>query len=297
MPAYEAVCKNQESIVKDNTRPGVGQDVLVINAAHGVYRHYFRDSRPLWIAQRAMQNGIVEDFLTPVFAERLRDILSAGRIDGTKRIHLIRQALSPNDADSGRAWIDLAGLYALRRTMPGRTDVWGFSCRNPDDIAGDPLREKYYDTSARPRFANAIGADGIINLHTNADCRPLRRGERRAKTDNGCPRGQTVNAAATGMTVFYAPNSPISKTLSDLIVCTSKQILSAHYPDYRIGKPAPRTDLAELFLARKASVVVELGFHTNPSDAALLKTSEFQTLSMQAVSKAWERYVDGERCE
>jgi N-acetylmuramoyl-L-alanine amidase len=51
-----------------------------------------------------------------------------------------------------------------------------------------------------------------------------------------------------------------------------------------------------LFLARKASVVVEIGFHTNPADAALLQSEAFQQKSAEAVAKAWRRYVNGERC-
>jgi hypothetical protein len=296
-PAYEAVCKDQESVAKDNSRPLPGQELLVINAAHGVYQHHFRGSTPVWMTQRAAHNGIVEDFLTPVFAARLQRILTANRTDGDRNVRLIRQHFpAPPPPDARRQWLDMAGLYALQRAMPERKDVWAFSCRNPDDIAADPLREKYYDTSSRSRFANAIGADGVIHLHTNADCRALRRGDKRPAKGGACPRGQTVNEAASGMNVFYVPASTVSKTLADLIVCTSKQMVGAAYPAYRINPPAPRTDLAELFLARKASVILEIGFHTNPADAALLKSEAFQQRSMEAVAAAWRKYVNGERC-
>lgn len=295
-PAYEAVCKDQESYAKDNARPLPGKDLLVVNAAHGVYQHHFRGSAPVWMTQRGEINGIVEDFITPVFAARLKTILTADRPGADNHVRLIRQDFAAPPPDARRQWIDMAGLYALQRAMPDRQDVWRFSCRNPDDIADDPLREKYYDVSSRSRFANAIEADGVIHLHTNADCRALRRGERRTTSGAGCPRGQTVNADATGMTIFYAPTSATSKTLAGLIACTSRQMLGAAYPNYRIAPPAPRTDLAELFLARKASVVLEVGFHTNPSDAALLKSEAFQQRSMEAVAEAWRRYVNGDTC-
>jgi hypothetical protein len=44
------------------------------------------------------------------------------------------------------------------------------------------------------------------------------------------------------------------------------------------------------------SVIVEVGFHTNPQDALLLRNRDFQGLAMRGVAKGYRLYREGKAC-
>jgi hypothetical protein len=294
IPAFDVICANDKNSPKDDTAPVPGKEILAISAAHGLYRFFDSDGRPAWMTQRNEHNGIVEDFLTPVFAGRLKEFVLADR---PRSVHLVRQPFVPHHRESGRPWIDLGANYTLQRLLPKRADIWGFSCDEIPKLETDPERDRKFDLNSRPLYANHLNADGIINLHTNASCRRLRPGDPRPAKRGDCGRGRIVDPQASGMLIFYDPESTASKTLGALVACTAREALKTDFPDYPIADARPRTDLAELNLAKRASVIVELGFHTNPSDAALLKSKAFQERSMRALATAWRRYVNKENCD
>jgi hypothetical protein len=297
IPAFDVICANDKNSPKDDTPPVAGQDVLVVSAAHGLYRYNASAGPVAWMTQRNAHHGIVEDFLTPVYAERLKKLVLAERPNRPRSVHLVRQAFSPHHRESGRPWIELGANYTIQRLLPQRADIWGFSCDEVPLMEKDPERDRKSDLNSRPLYANHLNADGIINLHTNASCRRLRPGDPRPPKRGDCGRGRTVDPDASGMLIFYDPESAASKRLAEMVSCSVKQGLKTDYPDYPISEARPRTDLAELNLAKRASVIVELGFHTNPSDAALLKSEAFQERSMAALATAWRRYVNQEPCE
>jgi hypothetical protein len=296
IPAFDAICTNNKSVAKDDTPPVAGKDLLLISAAHGVYRYFDSNGRASWMTQRNEINGIVEDFLTPDLASRLQALVLAQRPGRPHSVRMIRQAFAPAHPDSGRPWIEMGANYTLQRLIPQRMDIWGFSCDDLPKMAADPERDRKFDLNSRPLYANHLNADGVIHLHTNASCRRLKPSDPRPTRRSDCGRGMTVDENASGMLVFYNEDSAPSKRLADLIACTSRDAFRTAYPDHAVFAPRTRTDLAELNLAKRASVIVELGFHTNPADAALLKSEAFQTLSMRAIATAWDKFVRNEAC-
>jgi len=150
---------------------------------------------------------------------------------------------------------DLAARIEGRLTATG---VLAFLTRGPD---GD------VDEAARAAFANAAEADLVISLHADAQSSP----------------------EASGVATFYYGNrgyghhSPVGEQFAGLV---QREIVA-------------RTDLVDcrthaktwdlLRRTRMPAVRIELGYLTNPGDAARLADGRFRDVVAEAVAVAVQR--------
>jgi len=250
---------------KDAAAPTAAATVVVA-AGHGIYYHYgFKD----WRAQRDPSNGIVEDFITPAYATELSHWLSR-RSEATTRFP--RSTSVVTHVPSGQPWERIGARYHLQATYPNNPEIW-----NSLPGATDNLRERNEDIRSRPLFANHIGANTILHLHTNA----------------------ADDMTATGALAFYQPGRDEDQRLADNILCYMKELIQAKepYKSYNVANKAGRDDYGENRLAAMPSVIIEAGFHTNPSDAAALKDPVFRTAAMKGVEKGYRLNAEGKSCE
>jgi N-acetylmuramoyl-L-alanine amidase len=73
-----------------------------------------------------------------------------------------------------------------------------------------------------------------------------------------------------GVDVYYSPYSEFSKKLADIIAANMKD---GTYPDPSRVKTEPTTSLAEVNRTKAVSVLAELGYHDNVTDAEWIKNN------------------------
>jgi N-acetylmuramoyl-L-alanine amidase len=152
-------------------------------------------------------------------------------------------------------------VYDLASRVEGRLTATGssaFLTRGPD---GD------LDEMERANFANAAGADLVISLHVDAHS----------------------NRAAAGCSTYYFGNdrighsSAVGERFADLVqkeVCARTDLVDL--------RTHPKTwDL--LRRTRMPTVRIELGYLTNPSDAARLSDPAFRDVLAEAIVAAVQR--------
>jgi N-acetylmuramoyl-L-alanine amidase len=245
--------------------------LVVVAPGHGVYFHRkFND----WRAQREPANGILEDDVTTVLSGHLESALLR---DGL-RVDKLRPGAPTGVHDaSEQPWWRLAVRYQLERRFPDLKSVWQSLPAKP--VASDKkkgLEERDEDIRSRPLYANHVGADALIHIHTNAES----------------PQVNGLRA--------YVTDRAEDRVLASRILCSAKELLRTNekFDSFRVA-PAPHknTNKAETNLATMPSVIVEVGFHTNPQDAEFLQDRTFQALAMRGVAKGYRLYRNKRPCE
>ncbi|WP_372179027.1 N-acetylmuramoyl-L-alanine amidase [Xanthomonas axonopodis pv. phyllanthi] len=104
----------------------------------------------------------------------------------------------------------MAARYTLERQYPGRTDIWGVTSQPTSN-----QREYLKDINSRTRYANEVGADVLISLHTNASA---------------------TNPNARGTWVLVLNGRPTDYALGQSILCGMKEQIHAlpAYADYHV---------------------------------------------------------------
>lgn len=240
-------------------------DNVLIAAGHGVYFHHkFKD----WRAQRGEVNGIVEDFMTPRLARELqyqlfdRAFLLAG---------YARANTDETHEPSGNEWLQMGSRYHLENILPNAPEVW----HSLPDAMHD-LRERSEDLQARPLYANFSEVAALIHLHTNA-----------------------AEPAATGARIFYHPGREADRRMANAMLCSMKEIIHSKkgYADYFVPDAAVAdAKYVENRLAKMPSVIVEVGFHTNPTDAQAILDPTFRAAAMGGVAKGYRMFLEGKEC-
>ncbi|HEY9132470.1 MAG TPA: N-acetylmuramoyl-L-alanine amidase [Dyella sp.] len=239
---------------------------VMVSAGHGVYyNHQYKD----WRAQRDPSNGIVEDYITPTYANELATWL-------TKRSEV--DIISPRSTDvqphnpSGMPWWKIGARYHLEALYPDNPNIWH---SKPSDTTTS-LRERTEDIYSRPLLANHIGVAAALHLHTNA-----------------------AAPSATGTKVFFQKGRIEDKHLADSVLCSMKELIQAqeNYKNYKVPVESDEGDYAENRLAHMPSIIIEVGFHTNPDDAVALQDKTFRTASMKGVEKGYRLFAEGKTCE
>lgn len=238
-----------------------GVDVFV-SASHGYYFHHgFGD----WRLQRPYVNGVVEDLLTPRFADQvIQQLTRQGRT--SLRGRSTRTEPHP---DSGRPWWQMASRYHAQALYPLRPDIWqSYADRS------SPLREYNDDIRSRPLLANERGARALIHLHTNA----------------------AADAQARGMMAFVQPGRAEDRRLAHVLLCAVRTGLQATpaYASYRVRVVPLEGNYGENRLATAPSVLIEMGFHTNVDDAMALQDPVFQAAVATALAKGHAAFLAGE---
>ena len=215
----------------------------------------------------ASQNGVLEDLITPGYANELAQFL-ADRGDLT--VHRARRGGNDIHPDSMRPWREMSARYHLKSLLPERTDIGNhFSNSNRND------REVLDDIRARPYYANHVGVDRMLSIHTNAGD-PVARGSR----------------------VHYHPGKPEDRLLADLTLCYMREIMNSQdgYVEFPVATSGAPAGHGENSFAAMPSVVVEVAFHTNAADAAALQDPVFRTASMKGVEKGYRLFREGKGC-
>ncbi len=241
---------------------------VVTSAGHGFYRHYGSACGQPWCPQRDPANGITEDFITPSYATALSNWLIA-RSEATT--HRTRSTATNTHVPSGQPWWKVAARYHLKQLYPDNPEIWHSLPNDQTD-----LREYNEDIRSRPLFANHIGANAIFHLHTNAGA-----------------------ANATGTRALYYVGDTADQQLANSILCYMKELIHARQPyqNWTVPDQAADGNHGENRLATMPSVIVEVGFHTNPGDAAALQDPVFRTAAMKGVEKGYRLHTEGEPCQ
>ncbi|WDK30237.1 N-acetylmuramoyl-L-alanine amidase [Xanthomonas campestris] len=232
---------------------------VVVSAGHG-----YTKVEGGWGWQRDLINGWREDVDNPYFAEALADQL---RTRSAETVVFPRSTSTTINKSANVPWWQMASIYHISRLLPNNRDIW----------AAFPKDDYKSDIVARPRYARNVNAKAIISLHTDA----------------GGP-------SATGTTVYYHEGRVASKNLADAIACSMKEIVNATpgYENYTVRSPA--TSSTEYGENREAvevpAVIVESGFHTNPTDAVALRDTVFQEAAMKGVEKGYRVSSKGKSC-
>lgn len=242
-----------------NAAAAGGVDVFV-SASHGWYMH----GGSTWRLQRPLSNGMVEDLVTPRFARQLVDALER---DGVSTLLSRSEALSVHPV-AGKPWWQMAARYHAQALYPERADIWqSYADRDT------PLREYNDDIRSRPLLANEIGAGALVHLHTNAAADP----------------------AATGMMAFHQAGRSEDQRLGHVLLCAMRDAVQRvpAYADYRVRVQPSVGNYGENRLALAPSILVELGFHTHPQDAAALQDPLFQAAVADGLRQGYADFRQG----
>lgn len=238
---------------------------VLVSASHGLVRVH---PGLEWEFQRPARNGVQEDLITVGYAEELQQLMEER---GGRVVHRARRNQGDLHPESERAWSEMSSRYHLRDLLPDRPDIWNHFANS---TATD--REVSDDIRARPYYANHLGAAGLFSIHTNAD----------------------ASGAARGTRVYYHPRKPSDQRLADMVLCYMRELITAQeeYADFPVAAAGAAASHGENGFAQMPSVVVEVAFHTNPTDAAALLDPAFRTASMKGVEKGYRLFREGEGC-
>ncbi len=210
---------------------------------------------------------MIEDFVTPYFA---RDLATQLASQGST-VYKARTNATSLHPPSGAQWWKVAARYYLASTLPNETGIW-----NSLPSATHSMREYDEDIRSRPLYANHVGADYAVHLHTDA-----------AGSDVRGTRGYYHTGRATD-----------AKFVSS-ILCSMKQTIHSvpGYETWRIAEePYSASNKGENRLAAMPSAIIELGFHTNPLDAQAMQTASFRNAAVKGIERGISDYHAGNAC-
>lgn len=240
---------------------------VALAGGHGLYFNYQYND---WRAQRDPSNGVTEDFITPYFA---RDLATQLTSQGAT-VYRARTNETHLHAPTGQQWWRVAARYYLASILPAETGIW-----NSLPSATHSLRERDEDIRSRPLYANHVGADYAVHLHTNAATGP-------------------GGASVRGTRGYYQTGRITDAELATNILCRMKQTIRSvvGYEDWDVAENPVPENLGENRLAAMPSVVIELGFHTNSADAQALQSTTFRNAAVKGIERGISDHHSGTPC-
>ncbi len=247
------------------TASGAGSGMAMVSAGHGYYRRLVKD---IWTTQREQTNGVLEDLITPSYAEDLKFWMESRSQMPVHRPRSGSEAMHPS---SKQPWWQMAGRYSLESQYPENPEIWNSLGAGSSD--NHHYRE---DIRSRPLLANHQNADVAVHLHTNA-----------------------ADASATGTRVIYQAGREQDRLLASNILCYMREIIRSveAYEQFPVSQTPQADNKGENRLATMPSVIVEAAFHTNPDDARALQDPVFRTASMKGVEKGYRLWREGKGCK
>lgn len=253
---------------------------VAINPGHGLYKLYGAGTlnpNYRWTAQRDRSNGVLEDEITPEYAAELKHWF-AGRSPAfdtflTRSTSSQVHTQSTQESASTHLWSDMGVKYRVEQLYPERADLWDATSRT------DEQRDRSKDINSRALFADEMGAQAMISLHTNA-----------------APTPETA-LTARGTQVFYSVGEPEGQALASSIACYMGELIRAQsaYQNWVM-----RETRGERFAENSGSMpsaLVEIAFHTHPDNARALLDPAFRTASMKGVEKGYRMWERGNPCQ
>jgi N-acetylmuramoyl-L-alanine amidase len=252
---------------KTNDNKMTGGTAVVISPGHGYFKLYSGQNFG-WTLQRSVVNGIQEDFIAADYANELKTWMVAR---SKVTIDFTRSTSQSTQLPSEKPWWQLAARYHLEEIYPNNPKIWN---SKPEDTSSS--REYRQDIRSRPLFANHIGAGAIVHLHTNA----------------------SSNASANGTKVFFQKGKTLSQQFGNVVLCSMKELIHAQdaYKNFKVAPLSEVGDHGENSYAMMPSIIVEVGFHTNPADAAALQDPIFRTAAMKGVEKGYRLFSEEKEC-
>lgn len=238
----------------------------LVSASHGyISLHPSRE----WKFQRPAPLGIQEDTLSPLFGDELQGLIEQR---SGLTVHRARSRSTELHPESGKPWEHMSSRYHLKALFPERTDIWNEFPNSPESA-----REKEEDIRARPNYANHLGVDVMLSLHTNG----------------------SDSASLRGTEVYYHQDKPQDKALADSILCGMREIIRAQpgYRDFPIRESSTSARHGENRIGKMPSVIIETAYHSNPDDVAALQDPVFRSASMKGVEKGYRLWAAGKTCE
>ncbi|WP_447900500.1 N-acetylmuramoyl-L-alanine amidase family protein [Stenotrophomonas sepilia] len=222
-----------------------------------------------WEFQRPAPLGLQEDVLSPTYGDELQGLLEqrSGLV-----VHRARSRSTDPHPESGHPWEHMSARYHLKALLPERADIW-----NELPNSADSDREVKEDIRARPNYANHLGVDVMLSLHTNG------------------------NSASTvrGAEVYHHRAKPEDKALGDSILCGMRELIHAQpgYENFPVRAESAADAHGENRIGKMPSVIIETAYHSNPDDVAALQDPVFRSASMKGVEKGYRLWVSGKTCE
>jgi len=265
---------NKASFVK----PSAVSGLVIVNPGHGFYYHYGTTND--WIKQRPLYPGSsteTEDSVMPGYSTELSDLMIDRSYEYVTAIANTRDVLnSAVDPDSGKPWKDLGSRYFLRRQYPtlGPT-LWNMfpNGTEPDRLA---LREYDEDIRSRPEYANLLDAETMISIHSNG----------------------STNVNARGFEVYTRLTDPESVKLATNISCAAKELIQSNptFSSFPVDLNPRSSVHGEVNRADATAVLIEVGYHSNATDAAALLDPTFRTAAMKGAEKGYRLTKEGKDC-
>lgn len=222
-----------------------------------------------WEFQRPAPLGLQEDVLSPTYGDELQGLLEqrSGLV-----VHRARSRSTDPHPESGHPWEHMSARYHLKALLPERADIW-----NELPNSADSDREVKEDIRARPNYANHLGVDVMLSLHTNG------------------------NSASTvrGAEVYHHRAKPEDKALGDSILCGMRELIHAQpgYENFPVRAESAADAHGENRIGKMPSVIIETAYHSNPDDVAALQDPVFRSASMKGVEKGYRLWAAGKTCE
>jgi N-acetylmuramoyl-L-alanine amidase len=249
---------------------------ITLNPGHGWTK---RDSGA-WGLQRPNPNPdatppvfVQEDFNNLETAITVKDALAAVNANVSSVRNLDKNA--GNGASGNPLWQEAAKHHLERIAAP--VGVWD----SERDAKGADCQEDK-DIRSRPLYANSLGSDVLIGLHSNA-----------VSTGWQSARGTRVYYS----TENFLPGTPSTQQSESATLATalaSKIVASIraarpdlNWPDAQVIGSA---DYGETRFAQMPAVILETGFHTNPVDGPALAETSFRSAVASGVRegiKSW----------
>ncbi|NJL06317.1 MAG: N-acetylmuramoyl-L-alanine amidase, partial [Chloroflexaceae bacterium] len=230
----------------------------MLNPGHG----YFYDGG--WKLARGLTNGVREDFTNVEFAIQTHARLAArgATVYATRELN----KSAGNHSSGYPLWQMGASVYTRHIGLP--QSIWG------GDGEGS-------DINARPRYANHVNANLVVNLHTNAG--------------GGCGT-ETWYDTANG---YQDQSRRLAELIQSKVVQTLRSEWGGSWSDSRCynrgdrGVKGSNGVYGENRWATRPAALIEIAFHDNPSDAQAILDPRFQALVAQAIDAAIVEYVGG----
>ncbi|QII29066.1 N-acetylmuramoyl-L-alanine amidase [Stenotrophomonas maltophilia] len=221
-----------------------------------------------WEFQRPAPLGLQEDILSPTYGDELQDLLEqrSGLV-----VHRARSRSKDQHPESGYPWEQMSSRYHLKALFPERADIWN---ELPNSPSSD--REVKEDIRARPNYANHLGVDVMLSLHTNGNPSP----------------------GVRGAEVYHHRTKPEDKALGDSILCGMREVIHAQpgYESFPIRAESVAEGHGENRIGTMPSVIVETAYHSNPEDVAALQDPVFRSAAMKGVEKGYRLWATGKSC-
>jgi hypothetical protein len=238
----------------------------MVSSSHGyISLHPSRE----WKFQRPAPLGLQEDTLSPVYGDELQALIEQR---SGLTVHRARSRSTELHPESNLPWEHMSSRYHLKALFPERTDIW-----NEFPNSTDSAREKDEDIRARPNYANHLGVDVLISLHSNGH----------------------DSAAIRGTEVYYHHTKAQDKPLADSIICSMRELIRAQpgYETFPVRESSSQGNHGENRIGKMPSVIIETAYHSNPDDVAALQDPVFRSASMKGVEKGYRLWASGKTCE